>query len=118
MEVAKEALKVAEDKIDVLHEEKRVTQPKSVVIDDFDLSQLNIPSVEQIANMIIAQSNSDVRLSEGERQVLQNVIEAQLKQTITPLKNKLKKSEQTINEYKDKYRDKVRLSPTLTLNTP
>ncbi len=103
-----EALKIAEDKAIVLQEERRIIQSKYSALEGRDKSPISTQSVEQMASAIIAQSNADVKLGEEERRALQGSLEAKLLQVVTPLKHKLKRSESLNNEYKGKYRDRVR----------
>ena len=102
-------MKLAEEQIGILQDERRILQSKIAAFEVSDNNSVSAASVEQIASAIIAQSNFDVKLNENDRKNLQGVIEAKLMQTINPLKHKLKRSEATLNEYKDKYRDKVEI---------
>jgi len=103
-----ETLKITEEQIAILQDERKILQSKLAAFEMSGHNAMSASSVEQIASAIIAQSNFDVKLNENDRQNLQGIIEAKLMQTLNPLKHKLKRSESTLNEYKNKYRDKVK----------
>lgn len=69
--------------------------------------QIGSSSIDQIMTGIFTQADSDIRLSEGERVKLYNIIKAKFLQSLIPMRNKLKRSEATVMEYKGKYRDKI-----------
>ena len=108
MKEAKEALKGSEEKFAAFQEEKKMFHNKLTTLEAFDTNQLTSASLEQLSKGIIAQSNIDVRLTEDERSKLQDIISSKFMQALIPIKHKLKKSESSVNEFKGKYRDKVR----------